>query len=102
MTRFVQYPFDKSKMAEVSDWMKTDPAVQGVKKIKGVKSMELSFCPGEGWVAARYIFDDLDDMLKFKDDPNYQPALEAVLGNPHYDSSRSPQEFKGFFVHDVQ
>ena len=27
------------------------------------QDVEFSFCPGEGWLAARYIFNDLDDMV---------------------------------------
>merc|ERR1719499_2789950 len=88
MTRFVQYPFDKTKMEEVSAWMKSDAAIQGLGKIKGVTSFQLSFCPGEGWLGAHYLFDDLDSLLTFKDDPNYKPALDAVLAHPLYDSSR--------------
>ena len=54
MTRFIQYPFDKTKMAEVREWAK-GVGLKDLRAVKGVKNVELSFCPGEGWLAARYI-----------------------------------------------
>ena len=54
MTRFIQYPFDKTKMAEVREWA-NGVGLADLRAVKGVKDVELSFCPGEGWLAARYI-----------------------------------------------
>lgn len=54
MTRFIQYPFDKTKMTEVREWA-NGVGLKDVRAVKGVKDVELSFCPGEGWLAARYI-----------------------------------------------
>ena len=101
MTRFVQYPFDKTKMAEVTEWFDGTGIAKTIRGKEGVKDLEVSFCPGEGWLAARYIFNDLDDMVKFlgsmDTDPDLVKAKEALASAPHYDSSRSPHEFKGFF-----
>lgn len=55
---------------------------------------------GEGWLALRYIFDDLEDMQAF-------PSKEAfdrqanMMGNSHYDHTRKQRKFKGFFLKDV-
>ena len=58
--------------------------------------------PGEGWLAARYIFNDLDDMVTFLGNTEFIEEGKKVVGaNPHYDSSRSPHEFKGFFLPEV-
>jgi len=56
MCRFVQYPFDKTKMAEVREWVNGSDLKNVVRGQPGVKDVEFSFCPGEGWLAARYIF----------------------------------------------
>ena len=64
MTRFIQYPFDKTKMAEVRAWVNEEKSIKDLRTISGVKDFEISFCPGEGWLAARYIFNDLEDMKK--------------------------------------
>merc|ERR1719424_361533 len=64
MTRFVQYPFDKTKMTEVRAWVNESDMPASVRAETGVKDVEFSFCPGEGWLAARYIFNDLDDMVE--------------------------------------
>merc|ERR1719388_797420 len=72
MTRFIQYPFDKTKMAEVREWANTEEFQKVAKKMRsidGVKEIEFSFCPGQGWLAARYIFNDLEDLKKFGDQP---------------------------------
>ena len=67
--------------------------------------MRLNFCGGrlswKGWLAARYTFADLDDMVAFPESDAYKQAKEAVLANPHYDASREPHEFKGFFLPEV-
>merc|ERR1719491_1784645 len=63
MTRFVQYPFDKTKMAEVRAWVNETDLAGQMRAIDGVKDVEISFCPGEGWLAGRYIFNDLPDMV---------------------------------------
>merc|ERR1711998_459508 len=101
MTRFIQYPFDKTKMAEVRAWVKDEPAIQNLRKIEGVKDLEISFCPGQGWLAARYIFNDLEDMKRFPDAPEYDAAKVAVVAHPFYDKSRDPVEFKGFFLEEA-
>jgi len=104
MTRFIQYPFDKTKMEEVTAWSleaKSTTMVAAVRATPGVSNVEVSFCPGEGWLAMRYIFDDLDDMKSFGDTDAFVKAKEHMMENPHYDSSREPHEFKGFFLKDV-
>ena len=64
--------------------------------------MEISFCPGEGWLAARYIFDDLDDMVAFLGNAEVlEAAKKELTAAPHYDASRQPHEFKGFFLPEV-
>ena len=55
MTRFIQYPFDKTKMAEVTEWVNSTTIAKDIRSAPGVKDVEVSFCPGEGWLAARYI-----------------------------------------------
>jgi len=57
-----------------------------------------SFCPGEGWLAARYIFNDLEDMIAFPESAAETKTQEAVTSHAHYDASRQPHEFKGFFL----
>merc|ERR1711939_819415 len=101
MTRFVQYPFDKTKMDEVRAWVADSPEVEGLRAIPGVQNVEISFCPGQGWLAARYIFTDLAALKAFGDQPQYAVAKDAVLAHEHYDSSRDPQEFKGFYLWEV-
>jgi len=54
-----------------------------------------------GWLAARYIFTDLDDMVAFPDSAAYASAKAEVAAHPHYDSSRAPHEFKGFYLNEV-
>lgn len=50
-------------------------------------------------MAARYIFDDLDDMVSFLGNTDFlEEAKNIVVSNPHYDASRQPHEFKGFFL----
>ena len=60
MTRFVQYPMDKTKMEEVRAWVNESDLPGEIRATKGVSDVQFSFCPGEGWLAARYIFDDLE------------------------------------------
>ena len=50
MTRFIQYPFDKTKMAEVTEWFDSSGIAATIRSKPGVKDLEVSFCPGEGWV----------------------------------------------------
>merc|ERR1711939_1099270 len=90
MTRFVQYPFDKTKMDEVRAWVANSNEISGLRTIDGVSSVEYSFCPGEGWLAARYTFNDLAALKAFGDQPQYTAAKEVVLAHEHYDSSRDP------------
>merc|ERR1712159_681580 len=102
MTRFVQYPFDKTKMAEVREWLNNEgEMVQGLRSAPGVQNVEISFCPGQGWLAARYIFTDLEHMKALQDAPAWKVAKEKVLAHPHYDSSREPVEFKGFYLSEL-
>ena len=102
MTRFIQYPFDKTKMAEVRAWTNEIDLPEKLRAAPGVKNVEFSFCPGEGWLAARYIFNDLDDMVAFLSDSAAMTDAKKVLATaPHYDSSRQPHEFKGFFLEEV-
>lgn len=101
MTRFVQYPFDKTKMAEVRAWVNDSDMPASVRAETGVKDVEFSFCPGEGWLAARYIFNDLDDMVAFLGTDALEKAKKAVSTAPHYDSSREVHEFKGFYLKEV-
>ena len=76
MTRFAQYPMDKTKMEEVRAWANESDLPAKFRAIDGVKDIEISFCPGEGWLATRTIFNDLDDMVSFLENP----ALEDVSG----------------------
>mmetsp|Transcript_23362 Transcript_23362/g.59004 ORF Transcript_23362/g.59004 Transcript_23362/m.59004 type:complete len:126 (+) Transcript_23362:115-492(+) len=102
MTRFVQYPFDKTKMAEVREWVNSSGLIGKIRSQPGVKDVEVSFCPGEGWLAARYIFNDLEDLKTFLGNTEFLEAGKAeVTSSPHYDATREPREFKGFFLPEV-
>merc|ERR1712216_463183 len=97
-----QYPFDKTKLAEVRQWLNEESSIiQSLRSITGVQNVEVSFCPGQGWLAARYIFTDLEHLKNFGDSEAWQAAKDAVASNPHYDSSREPVEFKGFYLHEL-
>jgi len=98
MTRFIQYPFDKTKMVEVREWVNSSDITPTMRAIPGVKDVEVSFCPGEGWLAARYIFNDLDDLIAFGETDGFKKAKEILATAPHQDSSREPHEFKGFYL----
>ena len=52
-------------MAEVTEWFDKSGIAKTVRSKPGVKDLEVSFCPGQGWLAARYIFHDLEDMKTF-------------------------------------
>merc|ERR1719193_2347158 len=103
MTRFIQYPFDKTKMVEVRAFLNENKAFKAVRNVPGVKSLEFSFCPGQGWVAARFIYEDLEDMKKYlnQDFPEFQAAATALKANEHYDNSREIHEFKGFYLEEM-
>ena len=101
MTRFVQYPFDKTKMEEMRAWTHENKITEQLRAIPGVKDLEMSFCPGEGWWAARYIFNDLEDLKAFSSHATVQKLAEKVKNHPHYDSTREVREFKGFYLSDV-
>ena len=45
---------------QVTAWAKGHEHLETLRSIDGIKDIEVSFCPGEGWLAARYIFNDLD------------------------------------------
>jgi len=102
MTRFIQYPMDKTKMAEVKEWLADrKDMVAATRNAGGITNIEFSFCPGEGWLAARYIFDDLDDMIAFPDTEAFAAAKADLAKCEFYDASRAPHEFKGFFLPEV-
>ena len=84
--------------SQVRAWTNESGIGAVLRDIPGVKDVEISFCPGEGWLAARYIFNDLDDLIAFGDQPGYAKAIEVLKTAPHQDSSRGPHEFKGFFL----
>ena len=47
-------------MEETKAWLKESGLPKVLRSVAGVQDLEVSFCPGEGWLAARYIFADLD------------------------------------------
>ena len=49
-------------MDEVRAWVNDSGLGGKIRGQDGVKDLELSFCPGKGYLAARYIFTDLNDM----------------------------------------
>ena len=91
-----QYPFDKTKMAEVTAWSKEADLASKIRAMPGVRDIEVSFCPGEGWLASRFIFDDLEDMKAYLGSDAIGEFKKTMSGAPHYDASREPHEFKGF------
>merc|ERR1719174_43817 len=101
MTRFFQHPFDKSKMEEVTEWVKESDLPNLLRSQPGVKDVEISFCPGEGWLSSRIIFDDLPDMVNFLEGDAVQEIRTTVAAAPHFDSNRQSHEFKGFYLSDV-
>ena len=103
MTRFVQYPFDKTKMEEVTAWSQgcSNTTLAAIRAVPGVSNVEVSFCPGEGWLALRYLFDDLEDLQAFPTTEAFKQAQANMKEHSHYDHTREPQEFKGFFLKDV-
>ena len=40
-------------------------------------------------------------MVAFPESAGFKAAKEALTKAPHYDSSREPHEFKGFFLKDI-
>ena len=47
---------DKTKMAEVKEWLADrKDMVAATRNAGGITNIEFSFCPGEGWLAARYV-----------------------------------------------
>lgn len=88
-------------MAEVREWVNSSDLKSVVRSQPGVKDVEFSFCPGEGWLAARYIFNDLDDMVAFLGSPGLEDAKKILATAPHQDPSRAPHEFKGFYLNEV-
>merc|ERR1712087_863248 len=101
MTRFIQYPFDKTKMEEVKWWVKENKLAEKAREIPGVKDVEISFCPGEGWLAGRYIFNSLEDLKALNSNETFQQFSEEAKKHEFYDNTREPHEFKGFYLHDV-
>ena len=69
-------PFDKTKMTEVREWVNSNGISAKIRADPGVKDIEVSFCPGEGWLATRFIYNDLEDMKSFLGNP----ALDDVSG----------------------
>ena len=88
-------------MTEVREWVNTSDLASGIRKEDGIKDVEFSFCPGEGWLAARYIFNDLEDMKSYLGSPALENAKKTVSAAPHYDGARTPHEFKRFFMPEV-
>lgn len=101
MTRFVQYPFDKTKMAEVREWVNNEKWPAQMRASSGIKDVEFSFCPGEGWLAARFIFHDLEDMKGYLGSEQIEATKKVLMAAPHFDKSREVHEFKGFFLPEV-
>ena len=101
MTRFIQYPFDKTKMAEVRAWVNSNGIAAKVRANPGVKDIEISFCPGEGWLATRFIYDDLADLQAYLGSELYEEMQGVMMAAPHYDATRQPHEFKGFYLPEV-
>ena len=87
--------------AQVRSWLNDSDTPAAIRATPGVQDVQFSFCPGEGWLAARYIFDDLDGLRAFPDSAAFAQAKDEVTTHPHYDSSRQPHEFKGFFLPEV-
>eukprot|EP00343_Euplotes_focardii_P009261 CAMPEP_0205825144 /NCGR_PEP_ID=MMETSP0206-20130828/24121_1 /ASSEMBLY_ACC=CAM_ASM_000279 /TAXON_ID=36767 /ORGANISM="Euplotes focardii, Strain TN1" /LENGTH=103 /DNA_ID=CAMNT_0053123939 /DNA_START=93 /DNA_END=404 /DNA_ORIENTATION=+ len=103
MTRFIQFPMDKTKMPEVRASLAEPEQTQLVQELRsapGVQSMEVSFCPGQGWLALRYTFNDLEAMKGFGSTPASK-AEEALAALPWKDASREAHEFKGFYLWEV-
>ena len=88
-------------MEEVREWAKGNELHKKLRSAPGVAEFEFSFCPGEGWLAARYKFADIEDMKKFLESPELEEAKKVVSAAPHYDNSRTHHEFKGFFLEDA-
>ena len=86
MTRFIQYPFDKTKMAEVRAWVNGNGIAAKVRANPGVKDIEISFCPGEGWLATRFIYDDLADLQAYLGSELYEEMQTVMKAAPHYDA----------------
>jgi len=103
MTRFVQYPFDKTKMKEVTAWSHAslNPSLVAIRAVPGVSNVEVSFCPGEGWLAMRYIISSIEDMKAFPSKDIFEQARANMMENIHYDHTREPREFRGFFLKGV-
>ncbi|EOD34219.1 hypothetical protein EMIHUDRAFT_449302 [Emiliania huxleyi CCMP1516] len=97
-SRSVEALRKRTKMTEVRAWVNESNMPASVRAETGVKDVEFSFCPGEGWLAAWYIFNDLDDMVGTD---ALEKAKKAVSTAPHYDSSREVHEFKGFYLKEV-
>jgi hypothetical protein len=86
MTRWVQHPADKTKMEETIAWAKESGIADKIRSAKGVRDVEISFCPGEGWVGARYISDDLDDMRRadtWSPPQTRQSTRKGLRSSPH-------------------
>merc|ERR1711935_38124 len=101
MTRFVQYPFDKTKMVEVRDWVNTSGLPAKLRATEGIDNVEINFCPGQGWLGVRFLFTDLEDMKNYLGAPALEGLKAEVTSAAHYDASREPQEFKGFFLKEA-
>ena len=92
---------DKTKMDETRAWVKESGLGDKLRSVDGVKDLEISFCPGLGYLAARYVFTDLDDMVAFFDAPELGEAKEILAAYEHFDTSREVLEFKGFFCEEL-
>jgi hypothetical protein len=86
---------------QVRAWVNESDIPETLRATPGVQDVQFSFCPGEGWLAARYIFDDLDDLRASFEAEAFTSAEAKVTAHPLYDASREPHIFKGFFLPEV-
>merc|ERR1740117_1221815 len=95
-----EYPSCK-KMDEVTGWLKDSDLPATIRGQPGVSDVEVSFCPGLRYLGVRYIFADLEDMKNFLGSDKFGELAETVSAHEHFDASREPLEFKGFFLKGV-
>jgi hypothetical protein len=76
--RLVSNPCTAVVKAEVRAWVSETNLATAIRASPGIKDVEVSFCPGEGWLAARYIFDDLDDMVAYLGSDSLKEAKYVV------------------------
>jgi hypothetical protein len=76
-------PFDKTKMTEVREWVNSNGISAKIRADPGVKDIEVSFCPGEGWLATRFIYNDLEDMKAYLGSGLYEETKKVMMSAPH-------------------